>query len=247
MLEDSRSCEVPVVGERFFEWSLDLLAIAGYDGHFKRLNPSWERTLGWSPQELMARPFLDFVHPEDRAATLAEANRIADEGADCLSFANRYRCKDGSHRWLHWVSRPLPEEKLIYAIARDITAQKEAERALKESEERLRLALRVAHMGIWDWDSTRGTVRASQGVDRLMGLPRGALEWSPDQFFGALHPEDREPGLRLIRHSQGEFDWTFRVSAPEGGITRLRTQGRVVGDLLGQPVKALGTLTPTGG
>jgi two-component system sensor histidine kinase/response regulator len=78
--------------DRFFGLTLDLICIAGFDGYFKRLNPSWERTLGFTPAELCAIPYLEFVHPDDRAITIAEATRIA-AGASVLHFDNRFRCR----------------------------------------------------------------------------------------------------------------------------------------------------------
>src|SRR5437660_6114135 len=79
--------------ERFFTFSLDMLCIAGFDGYFKQLNPAWERTLGFTLEELKAKPFIDFVHPEDRESTMAEAQRLA-AGAETVSFENRYLTKD---------------------------------------------------------------------------------------------------------------------------------------------------------
>jgi PAS domain S-box-containing protein len=111
--------------DRFFALSVDLLCIAGFDGYFKRLNPPWQRVFGYSLEHLRRVPYLDFVHPDDQARTAAEAAKIA-EGVPLLEFENRYRAADGSYRWLSWTAAPYTDEELIYAVARDVTAQKEA-------------------------------------------------------------------------------------------------------------------------
>jgi PAS domain S-box-containing protein len=112
---------------RFFNLSLDMLCIAGFDGYFKDLNPAWETTLGFTKDELLAKPYADFVHPADREATAAASGRLANTGMEVISFENRYRCKDGSYKWLAWDSAPFAERQLSYAIARDITLQKRSE------------------------------------------------------------------------------------------------------------------------
>ena len=114
----------------FFGMSLDMLCIAGFDGFFKLLNPAWEKYLGFSREELTAAPYLHFVHPEDRERTAAEAAKLTT-GADTVSFENRYRCKDGSYKWLLWVSTADFNTQLLYAAARDITDRKRAEDELK--------------------------------------------------------------------------------------------------------------------
>jgi PAS domain S-box-containing protein len=116
--------------DRFFTLSLDMLCIAGFDGYFKRLNPAWEKTLGWSNEDLVAKPYLDFIHPEDREATIAEAQKLAGGDYHTVSFENRYRCLDGSYKWMLWNAAPLKSNQLIYAAARDITSRKEAEKQL---------------------------------------------------------------------------------------------------------------------
>ncbi len=115
--------------DRFFGLTLDLICVAGFDGYFKRLNPSWVRTLGFTQAELCAAPYIDFVHPDDRAGTRAEAAKVA-EGAIVLHFENRFRCRDGSYRWLSWTAVPYADEQVIYAAARDVTERKAADQQL---------------------------------------------------------------------------------------------------------------------
>lgn len=126
--------------DQFFTISLDLLSIFSFDGKFKRLNPSWQTTFQYPTEELIDQPFIDFVHPDDREATLAEAQKLAT-GDITIYFENRYRCQDGSYRWLAWRASPGVEQQLIYASARDITESKQVETALRESQERLQAIL----------------------------------------------------------------------------------------------------------
>ncbi len=112
--------------EGFFAVSRDLFCFLDFSGYFRRLNPAWEQTLGFTREELMSRPFVEFVHPDDRARTLAQ-NGAVRGGGQAVDFENRYRCKDGSYRWLLWNSAPRTDERVIYAVARDITARKQAE------------------------------------------------------------------------------------------------------------------------
>jgi PAS domain S-box-containing protein len=120
----------------FFGISLEMLCIADFQGHFKRLNPAWEAVLGWTREELQAKPFVEFVHPEDRDATMREAAKIMT-GIETLHFENRYRCKDGSYRWLLWNSTPLRERQLMFAAARDITERKKREEEVRELNRQL--------------------------------------------------------------------------------------------------------------
>jgi PAS domain S-box-containing protein len=131
--------DAPEIEDRFFSLSIDMLCIAGFDGYFKRLNPAWEATLGYTREELLSRPMFEFVHPEDLERS-REQNRIVRSGGQALGFENRYRCKDGSYRWFLWNARADIAHQLIYSLARDITERKRAE----EERERLVRELQVA-------------------------------------------------------------------------------------------------------
>ena len=117
--------------DRFFTLSIDLLCVVGFDGCFKRVNPAWQRVLGYSPSELLEHPFVDFVHPDDRQASTQEASNVST-GADLLHFENRYLHKDGTIRWLLWTATSFPELQVIYAAAHDITERKAAEQTLSD-------------------------------------------------------------------------------------------------------------------
>ncbi len=120
--------------ETLFRLSRDMLCIAGFDVYFKRLNPAWEETLGFTTEELMARPYVEFVHPEDRRPSVAEARKVA-RGGESVLFENRYVCKDGSYRWLSWNAIALEEEGLFYCSVRDVTEQRRVAQELKKARE----------------------------------------------------------------------------------------------------------------
>jgi PAS domain S-box-containing protein len=120
---------------RFINLSVDMFCVAGFDGFFKSLNPSFERTLGFTAEELLAKPYLEFIHPDDRPATIVQAHRV--ETHEVLAFENRYLCKDGSYKWLLWNAVSVPEQEVIYAVARDITERKRDEAEKREFAESL--------------------------------------------------------------------------------------------------------------
>ena len=132
----------------FFEQSFDLHCVAGLDGYFTRLNPAWVATLGWSLVELRTRPFVAFVHVDDRETTLREMAKLF-QSAGTLRFENRYACKDGSYRWLEWNARSVVDRGEIYATARDITDRKWFEREILEILDREKERLgRELHDGL---------------------------------------------------------------------------------------------------
>ncbi len=157
------------IGNRFISLSIDLFCVAGFDGYFKSLNPSWEKVLGFTTHELKAKPYLEFIHPDDRPATTAEATRL-EKREVTFAFENRYLCKDGSYKWLSWSAVSVPEQKVIYAVARDITERKRIDAALRESEERFRLLVNnVKDYAILMLDPAGRVTSWNQGAERIKG------------------------------------------------------------------------------
>ncbi|KMY68000.1 hypothetical protein AAU61_09250 [Desulfocarbo indianensis] len=133
--------------DHFFNISPEILCIANFAGHFLRINPSMPKALGCGATELLARPFLELVHPEDREDTRQRMAQLA-MGEPVFNFVNRYRAKEGNYRWLSWVAVSSKEEELIYAVARDVTEQINAERERANLEMQLRQAQKMEALGV---------------------------------------------------------------------------------------------------
>ena len=132
--------------------SREMIGTAGFDGYFKRVNGAAKEILGYSSAELQAEPFIHFVHVDDRPAT-EQATAVLTSGSDRANFENRYRCKDGSYRWLQWQARSSTEEGLIYFAARDVTEQKIAAQDIQKQEEQYRLLFETNPSPMWVYDA----------------------------------------------------------------------------------------------
>ena len=188
-------------GNRFMDLSVDMFCVAGFDGFFKNLNPSFEKTLGFTMKELMAKPYLEFIHPDDRSATVVEKAGL-QEGKVTFAFENRYLCKDGSYKWLLWNAVSVSEQELIYAVARDITERKRAEALLRESEERHRKLFDNNPHPTWVFDrETLGFLAVNDAAVRKYGYSR-------DQFLAMtlkdIRPPEDIPALLKTVRSLGE-------------------------------------------
>jgi PAS domain S-box-containing protein len=164
--------------DRFFNISVDMLCIAGFDGYFKRINPASERVLGYTQAELLAHPFIEFVHPDDRHITISKIRKLV-EGKSVDGFENRYILKDGSSRWLQWSAISEVESRLIYAVGRDVTEQKHAGEALriayadvehqiKQRTLQLRIANRLLQEEINKHINTEAALRRSEAIQRII-------------------------------------------------------------------------------
>ena len=204
--------------QQLFNLSHDLLGIAGFDGYFKQVNPSWSRTLGWTDAEVLGRPYLELIHPDDRSVTAAEAGGLA-EGVTTLTFENRYRCSDGSFRWISWTATPSEAEGLIYCAGRDVTLLK---RASQISDARL-AAGQVGSIAT-TWPQAAPSIL--RGICDALGMdvgevwrarqPRGGLGWEMSwsrprktlaRFMRLGRDGAQGPGIDLV-------DEAFRAGAP---------------------------------
>jgi PAS domain S-box-containing protein len=229
---------------RFFSQSLDLLCIAGFDGYFKQVNPAFENTLGIKNEELLAEPFLSFVYPDDREATLAEMAKLTT-GTETIAFENRYRCQNGSYRWLLWNATPYIDEKIIYATARDITERKKFEQDLQESQERYSLAIQGSRDGLWDWNLLTNEVYYSPRFKEILGYKDWEMENLFSSFESRLHPDDLDMVLdRIQAHLKKQISYNveYRLRAKSGDYRWIYAKGQAIWDEAGIPTRMAGSI-----
>ncbi|MBN2544832.1 MAG: PAS domain S-box protein [Spirochaetes bacterium] len=173
---------------RYFNYSLDLLCIADMEGYFRKLNPEWEKTLGYKLNELIDKKFLNLVHPDDIQSTL---NSISDlkNSKSILNFENRYRCKDGSYKWIEW--RSFPYNNMIYAVARDITKHKDIDKSLLEREKLLNESQKIARLGHYVFNAYTGNWTGSETLYDILGINESYTK-NVQGWLNIIHPEERE-------------------------------------------------------
>ena len=218
---------------RFFNLSIDMFCIAGTDGYFKRLNPAWETVLGYSREELLAKPFVEFIHPEDRSQALAELERLTAENQPTLNFENRYRCKNGSYKWLRWTATPC-RHGVTYAVAHDVSDRKRAEEALCQSEARLRSLIANIPGAIYrcacdnDWT----TEFSSDAIADITGYPASDfINNSARTFTSIIHTDDRERVERAIQDAVADrkpYQLEYRLCHQDGSIRWVYERGQAV-------------------
>jgi PAS domain S-box-containing protein len=221
----------------FFNLIPDLACIVSTDGYFKKVNPAWETTLGYTLEEVMRTPMLEFIHPDDLERTLSE---IAKQGSQYRTkhFVNRYRCKDGSYRILDWRTTFNRDDSTRFGIAKDITEQRQWEESLRESEERFRIMADSCPTIIWVTDAAGRTRLANRICHEFFGTMFEQAEGNQSHLL--IHPDDhpeyagkflravreRAPfrAEARVRRSDGEWRWISSYAEP-----RLSLNGEFLG------------------
>jgi PAS domain S-box-containing protein len=190
--------------EEFFDLTIDLLCIVGFDGYFKRVNPSLERTLGYPRPELFSRSVLDITHPDDVQPSREALAQLA-EGHDLVGFESRVVCADGSVRWLEWNTRTMPERGVVYGAARDTTERRRADAEVREAQRMLEASR----------DELRVLADEQAALRRVATLvARGS---APDAVFAAVGREVGEMlGVDATHLGRYEADGTV-VSVAQWG------------------------------
>ncbi|MEP6578147.1 ATP-binding protein [Microcoleus vaginatus GB2-A3] len=230
--------------ERFLAVASDLQVITGINGYFHWVSPTFERILGWTPEEMTSRPWTEFVHPEDLGTSLAEADSLFS-GNETFTFENRYRHKDGSYRWFIWNAQPYPEEQVIYGAALDITDLKQVEATLRESEARLRFMLDASQIGDWDLDLTTQPYTAHRSLrhDQIFGYESLVPEWSYDIFLTHVHPDDSASVNEKFQETlSANTNWNFecRIIHADQSVHWIWVRSSVYCDSTGTPTRLLG-------
>ncbi|MBD2113545.1 MULTISPECIES: PAS domain S-box protein [Cyanophyceae] len=202
--------------ERFLAVGADLQVLTGSNGYFQWVSPAFERILGWTTQEMLSRPWVEFVHPDDVTISVGEANQ-GFAGSETMAFENRYRHKDGSYRWFLWNAQFYSDRQMLYGAAIDITDRKRTEANLRESEKRFRSMADNAPVMVWVTDSTGYCTYLSQswydftGQTEATGLGSGWLD--------AVHPDDQETCSQIFlaaNERQEAFRFEYRLLSKDG-------------------------------
>lgn len=218
--------------ERFFDYAIDMLCVADATGYFLKVNRAFERVMGYSRDELLSKPFVEYVHPDDRGETTAETERLST-GNVCFKYENRYHAKDGSWKVIAWTCYPDPETGLMYAVARDMTEE-------REREDRLDGITLIPNRRVFDETTTEETRRAQRlrqplglallDVDHLRAFNQAEGHLEGDRVLRriaeVLSAQMRRAGDFVARYNGGTFGVLFaspdEVTPPRAHCDTLR-------------------------
>ena len=188
--------------DKFFNMSLDMMIIAS--DKFIKINPSVTKTLGYSEQELLSKPFLDFVYPDDIEITMNEVKKL-QSGALTINFENRYICKDGSLKWILWSTSPDISTGLLYAVARDVTKQKENEESLKMADMFFNMSFDILTVA-----KSEHFIKINPALTKTLGYNQNDM--NRIKFMDLIHPDDHKTATEVLaKHLEGNPIVNFRT------------------------------------
>jgi len=211
---------------RFFDLSVELLCTAGHDMHFQMLSPSWETVMGYSREELRAQPYTAFIDPDDQDITATEAKHLED-GGESVNFENTYLTKDGKKVRLSWSSRATPDK--VFAVARDVTAQREQEALLRESEQTLRAVFEGMSEGVVMQAQGGAIIANNEAAEQVLGLTADQLRgrtsvderWRAVREDGSDFPGQDHPAMVSLGTGKRVIGVVMGVHKPDGDLTWL--------------------------
>jgi PAS domain S-box-containing protein len=226
----------------FFATGPLLACIATVDGRLKKVNPAWEAALGYTAAELLGANVLDLIHPDDREPTLHMLDQQLAEGGGASNFVNRYRCRDGSYRWLEWKSNLGKDRTLLYATARDITERKRATEALIKEAALNKALLDTVHAVVLIMDKSGGILYFNRFGQELSGY--ASYEVLGKTVWDCLLPDEEKEPVRLAwdtlvadgRLEYFENNWRTK----DGQLRRLAWTSTVLLDEEGEPEYVIG-------
>ncbi len=206
----------------FFALSANLICLIDDDNYFIKINPAFKKLLGYDEQTLLSHPFIEFVHPDDKAISRQRANEVR-HGKECIDFENRYICKNGSWRWFSWRAMYSPEKKMMFALAHDITTRIESQNALRESETRFESLANAAPVMIWVSDTNQEFRWVNQRWLEYTG--RSLNNELSVSWLENIHPHD-------LRRCTQIYSQAFEQKAPFSFECRLRNKNGQYGWIL---------------
>ncbi|MBF0230846.1 MAG: PAS domain S-box protein [Desulfamplus sp.] len=203
----------------FFSLISDIFCIADKNGYFRMINPAALKILGYSEVELLSKPFLEFVHPDDHEKTLKIVDEQLSKGEILSNFRNRYICKDGSVKWLEWTAYPVIEQEIIFAVARDCTKRIEMESAVKDSEILLRNIFNTLEEAVMVISPERVITSANKAAQEIFGYSEEELLGQPTEILHVDHDHFIEFGRKtkkaFEKGSVAEFEFRAKRKSNE--------------------------------
>jgi PAS domain S-box-containing protein len=240
--------ELADLSARFAELTPDLLSIVGFDGLVKWVNPAYERLLGYAPEELIGKPCLDVVHPDDTNRALKEGERLARAADVSLNYEVRIRGKDGSYGWYLFTTKPVPHEELVFLIGRDVTERKAAEEAHREAQELFRRAFDDAPIGMallsLERERTGRFLRVNRALCDITGYEDAELIGA--DFEAIEHPEDSQHDTHylpwVLAGETTQYEVEKRFVRADGSSLWALLSASLVKDLDGLPLYLIAQL-----